>query len=97
VLQRMLERVRRQHIPNVEVTRKNSHQRVLVEASVRGSLEGGGVKSARSLFLDAQLMVPNLKGSTFRSYLRRLAQRGLIRQLGQKGNWASVPATPDHP
>ncbi|MFX4813508.1 hypothetical protein ABTB60_18915, partial [Acinetobacter baumannii] len=73
VLQRMLERVRREQIPNVEVTRKNSHQRVIAEASILRSLEAGEPKSVRALFLDAQLLVPQLKGATFRSYLHRLA------------------------
>lgn len=98
VLQRMLERVRREMIPNVDVARKNSHQRILVETSIIQSLSRGHeMRSVKSLFMDAQLMVPDLNASTFRSYLRRLSQRGLIRQIGARGGWTLEAPPPSDP
>ena len=89
VLQRLLERVRRTSAAAVDVTRKNSHARILVEHAIMQSLAAGAeVKTVKSLFLDAQLLVPGLNANTFRSYLRRLEHRGLIQQAGQRGGWA---------
>jgi hypothetical protein len=89
-LQRLLERTRHQLVPNVDVTRKNSHQRILVEKSVVDSLSAGEIRTAKTLCLDARLTIPDLKSSTFRSYLRRMQQRGLIAPMGSRGSWMLV-------
>jgi hypothetical protein len=89
VLQRLLEKVRRTSAATVDVTRKNSHARILIEHTIMKSLGASAeVRTVKSLFLDAQLVVPELNASTFRSYLRRLERRGLIQQAGQRGGWA---------
>src|SRR5262245_46696547 len=86
-LQRLLERARRQLVPNVDVTRKNSHQRILIEKSIGDALSSGEIRTAKTLYLDARLTIPDLKSSTFRSYLRRMQQRGLIEPIGSRGSW----------
>jgi hypothetical protein len=93
VLQRLLERVRRTSTGNMDVTRKNSHARIIAERAILQSLGTGvEVKTVQSLFLDAQLLIPELNASTFRSYLRRLERRGLIQQAGSRGGWAIKPS-----
>jgi DNA-binding IclR family transcriptional regulator len=87
VLQRLLEKVRKGTAPSVDVTRKNSHQRILVETVVIESLTDVEMRSARSLYLDVRHRASDVNPSTFRSYLRRMHQRGILSPIGTRGNW----------
>ena len=79
-LERMLLRIRRENIGTVEVTRKNSLGRILVENMVieRLRLAEGKTVSAAELLSAARLKDPKLKSSTFRSYLHRMKAGGTI-------------------
>ena len=90
-LQRILEGVRRRTIPNLDVTRKNSHQRIIVEdAIMRSFASTPGRRTVASLHLDVRLTLPEIKPSTFRTYLHRMARRGLLRPDGERGGWSLV-------
>ncbi len=85
----MLLKARQQNelIRRVDVTRKNSVSRILVENSVIESLkQTGRIRGTRSLYRDACLIVGTLKESTFRTILHRMKNRGLISSVAD-GKW----------
>jgi hypothetical protein len=87
--ERMLLKARQQNelVRRVDVTRKNSVPRILVETSVLESLkQTGRVRGTRSLYRDACLGVGTLKEGTFRTILHRMKNRGLISSVS-KGKW----------
>src|SRR5579872_4880134 len=72
--ERMLLKARQQNelVRRVDVTRKNSVTRILIEGSVLESLkQTGRTRGTRSLFRDARLGVDTLKENTFRTILHR--------------------------
>jgi hypothetical protein len=88
-LEQVLIRARQQDelVRRTDVTRKNSINRVLVEGAIRNSFKGLDESvAARTLYLNARLMVPSLQESTFRSYLFRMQKRGLLTPYGY-GKW----------
>jgi len=86
-LLRILSRVRHEKIVKVDITRKNSFSRIVVEHTVIQTLE----KSAKPvtthrLLSEAKSAVYGLKDSTFRSYLSRMKSRSLVVSSGL-GHW----------
>lgn len=88
-LEQVLVRARQKSamIKRTDVTRRNSIKRVLVEGAVLKSIENAKKPvKVKELLLDARLMVPALRESTFRSHLFRMKERGLLEQAGF-GKW----------
>lgn len=80
-LQRQLQKVRREEAVRTSSGRKNSGNRILVEAKVQQAL--GSAKrplSIRELYLEASSTVGNIREPTFRSYVHRMKERGIIKQ-----------------
>jgi hypothetical protein len=91
--ERLLIRARQQNllVRRSDVTRKNSINRILVEGAIVQSIErANGPVSAWNLYKDARLMVPQLKENTFRSYLFRMKERGLLTSVNT-GLWQITP------
>jgi hypothetical protein len=83
-------KLKREDLAAKEVTRKNSINRILVEKSILDQLQSGRFVSSRSLYMNAQASFYFLNNSTFRSYVRRMKERGLI-ESNRVGNWRLVP------
>ena len=89
-LEALLVRVR-QEINLHDVTRKNSIDRVLIENAILGALRPSKKPLPTNwLFLTARSITPQLRNTTFRSYLHRLKAKGLIFNSGGHGFWACV-------
>jgi len=70
------------------VNRKNSIDRMLIEASILNSLKESKYKSTKELYNIAKSVAPDLNYNTFRSHIHRLKERGLIiNQNNRKGYW----------
>ena len=92
--EQMLLKARRQNelVKRVDVTRRNSVGRVLIESSVLETLaQTGRIRGTRSLYQDACLIVGTLKEGTFRTTLHRMKNRGLIVSVGN-GKWQITPS-----
>ena len=87
-LERILVRIRGENLGAQDVTRKNSINRLLVENAILKALSerSGRPVSLSLLWQAARLTLPGLKQSTFRSYLNRLREKGLIQSSGH-GKW----------
>jgi hypothetical protein len=88
-LQRLLERSRQQDelTQRVEVTRKNSINRVVVEGSILNFLANSGKPvRAKNLYRAARSSVINLNENTFRSHLHRMKEGGKI-ECPTRGMW----------
>jgi DNA-binding transcriptional ArsR family regulator len=93
-LQRLIARFRRENIALQDVTRKNSFTRILVEKRILERLEKSeGHTTTQDLFREARAADYDLKGNTFRSYLHRLKERGLI-DSAAKGYWRLAKPLP---
>jgi hypothetical protein len=92
-LQRLVIRVRQQGLSTQDVTRKNSFDRIMAEnaiVTVLSSAPGGsrpGYVSMDEIHREVRLAVPTIKPTTFRSYLHRMKERGLIEQSDPRGHW----------
>lgn len=86
-LQRQLQKARREEAVRASDGRKNSGDRILVEAKVQQALESAkGPLSIRELYLKASFTVGTIKEPTFRSYVHRMKERGIIKQSrGRRG------------
>ena len=92
-IRRILFRVRQETKFNIDVTRKNSFNRISVEHAIIEVLKiSKKPVSTRKLAFNARSVVYNLNDSTFRSYLNRMKNRGLIVSKGS-GVWA-LPEPP---
>ena len=90
-LRRMIMRIRQQNLSAREVTRKNSLDRVLVEKKILETLGNSeGYVRARQLLLAARSVDYSLKDVTFRSYIYRLKEKGLIESGTIRGYWRLV-------
>lgn len=89
VLQKQLAKARAERTGLQEVTRKNSLNRVLAENSVVEFLrERKRPCSTKELYKNALATNYELKEATFRTYLHRMKQRGLIRSARSAvGTW----------
>jgi hypothetical protein len=82
-LQRILQRVRAESLVKVDVTRKNSYNKILVEHTIIETLKSSSKPLTTSkLSSGAKDVVYGLKDSTIRSYLFRMKERGLIVNKG---------------
>lgn len=74
-----------------DVTRKNSIDRVLIENAILEALRRSKKPvPTKWLFLTARSITPQLRNTTFRSYLHRLKAKGLIFNSAGHGFWTSV-------
>ena len=92
--ERMLLKARQQNalVKRVDVSRKNSVSRILVENSVLESLkETNRIRKTGVLYRDARLIVGTLKEATFRTILHRMKHRGLISSVSD-GKWQIAAA-----
>lgn len=87
-LERMLIRARREDVATRQSIRKNSARKILIEKVILDYLKGTMSRNvpASELKLKASGIDPTLKDSTFRSYLFRLKEVGLIETAGH-GKW----------
>lgn len=69
-------------------TRKNSMNRVLAENSVIATLRRRGVPvKTKELYINARSTNYDLKETTFRSYLHRMKNAGIIKTVKHAGQW----------
>ena len=87
-LQRLIKKIRADGLDRTDVTRKNSYNRILVENAIIKELEGSadGMTSSH-IFAAIQANHYELKGSTFRSHLLRLKQRGVLAYVDATRRW----------
>lgn len=93
-LQRVLMRLKKENVSSHEVGRRNSIDRVLVEARLLEQLrhEKTALSSSR-LYEIAKGVHPDLKESTFRSHLHRMKMKNMIRNVGsRRGVWVAFDA-----
>lgn len=91
-LQRVLTRLRRERAGGQEVGRRNSVDRVLVEARLLDYLrrENRAIPSSE-LYEAAKEVHPRLKETTFRSHLHRMKQKNIIGNAGhRRGVWVAL-------
>lgn len=94
-LQRQIAKARADRTGLQSVTRKNSINRVLAENSVIEMLRARQRPcSTRQLYLNALSTNFDLKDTTFRNYLHRMKNKGLIETAGHVGRWR-LPKTED--
>ncbi len=89
VLQRLLMNARTRGPGRPPVKRRNSIDRVMIEAAIRHALTDKTSVKSRDLYAHALATSGDLKYSTFRSYLHRMKERGLIEQRG-RGAWSLI-------
>lgn len=90
-LQRQLLKARQEASGLSEVSRKNSIMRIMIENRILDALRSSAKPlSSHELFQNARYANFELKENTFRTYLHRLKQRGLIANAGRAGRWRAV-------
>lgn len=89
-LQRQMLKARREAYAIRDVTRKNSANRVMVEERILDELRTSGkpIKN-EALFRAARSANFELKPNTFRTYLMRLKEKGLV-QNPKRGQWQII-------
>lgn len=85
-LQRLLMDSRGRGKSELVVKRRNSVDRVMVETAIRRALYGKTSVKSRDIYEHVKKVSHDLKHSTFRSYLHRMKENGLILQHG-RGAW----------
>lgn len=92
-IRRILIRVRHETKLNVDITRKNSFNRISAEHAIIETLKASKKPvSTRRIAVNVRSVVYNLNDNTYRSYLSRMKARGLIVSKGS-GVWA-LPEPP---
>ena len=92
-LQRLIARVRLGQRPLREVTRKNSFERILIEERIKEVLsEAGKPLLLSQIMARTQASTRGIKATTFRSYMHRLKERGIIASAGH-GSWKIAPSS----
>lgn len=86
VLQRLLMEARRRDGFRPPVKRRNSADRVMIETAIRRALYGKASVKSRDIYEEVKKVSSDIKHSTFRSYLHRMKEKGLILQHG-RGAW----------
>ena len=87
-LQGMITRYRQESIPLRDVSRKNSFKRIITEKKILETITMSPPHTrADAIFRAACTVHFGLKESTFRSYLHRLKERGLIEPSTVRGYW----------
>jgi hypothetical protein len=90
-LQRLLISVRNKNLGGSKDARRNSYERLVVETKILESLRQAGKRGVltKKLREEAFAINPLLKDPTYRSYLHRLKERGLIAPVtGRRGRWS---------
>jgi hypothetical protein len=89
VLRRHLAKAKAKQLGLQFIDRKNSVNRVLVENHILIFLQNSNnpIKS-RKLYINTLKILPELKESTFRSYLHRLKSKGIITNRSGAGTWS---------
>lgn len=94
-LQRLLTSARSKNKITKSVKRKNSLDRAVVEARVHEALSEGRHLKSSELRKKVASVVFSINESTFRSYLHRMKEKGIIiNHNGQRGVWA-LPNKPN--
>jgi hypothetical protein len=94
-LRQLLLKVRRENVSLRDVTRKNSFDRILIENRILETLKAASKDVPTSkLYWAAQIINPQLRNSTFRSYLHRLKTKGLIAPGTDHGHWVARQGSP---
>ena len=84
-LERLLLDARRENAAKTEAVRRNSGKRILVENSILKTLRrSNSPVSNRDLYLNARLVVFDLKETTFRSHIKRMKDAGKIVPKGNR-------------
>jgi hypothetical protein len=87
-LQRLITRVRGKRIKAMDVTRRNSIDRIIVEDRISEILRKFDYPVVGSfLFNDIRSIIPAMNKSTFRSHLNRMKNKGMINPSGRRGYW----------
>lgn len=86
VLKRLLVEARGRGGFEPVVKRRNSTDRVIIESAIRRSLYGKTSVKSRDIYDQVKKVSYDLKHSTFRSYLHRMKEKGIISQHG-RGAW----------
>jgi chorismate mutase len=91
-LQRQLMKARWENDSLKDVSRKNSGNRVMIETRVIDALEKTRSKpySSSELYQEALKANFELKENTFRTYLHRMKEKGIIESAG-RGLWRKNP------
>lgn len=90
-LQRLLLKTRQNNIQNRQVTRKNSINRILVENTILETIRRSESAVNNNQLYNATLIVlNNLNKSTFRTYIKRMKDAGLIVSKGR--SWTIAPS-----
>ena len=91
-LERLLWRARRENGVSRDVARKNSVTRILGEEQVIQALrQAAKPLSAQVLYVHVSRVVPNLNRSTFRTHLKRMRDKAIIRQRPVHGGSWELP------
>ena len=90
-VQRILFRVRQQNPATHDVTRRSSFDRLLVEDKILDILRNSeGYVRVDEIHQAVRSVVRDLKSSTFRSYLHRMKEKGLIEASYARGHWRII-------
>jgi hypothetical protein len=74
-----------------DVSRKNSGTRIMVEQRILDALHTAtGPLGNKALFAEARKANFELKATTFRTYLLRLSEKGMIQRADKRGLWKPV-------
>jgi hypothetical protein len=89
-LQQLIIRVRDKKSKTIDVTRRNSIDRLLVQDRILGVMQKIKTPIFGGYLFDAvRSIVPGMNNSTFRSHLHRMKNRGMIKPSGRRGYWIS--------
>ncbi len=80
-----------------KVTRKNGYNKKLAEDCITTALTGKNWVSSALLFREARRVIYDLKDVTFRGYLSRMKDKGLVENNGKRGQWRLVANKPKLP
>lgn len=86
VLQRLLIKARWERDVLFDVTRKNSANRIMIERRIIDFLKKEKSASVSHLYKESLKINYNLKYNSFRTYINRMKQKGLIESSGW-GRW----------
>jgi DNA-binding transcriptional ArsR family regulator len=87
-LERLIIRIRDGRARVLDVTRRNSLDRILVESKVYEIVSGHKTPVlGRYIFEEIVSILPSMKSSTFRSHLHRMKDKGIIKISDQRGFW----------
>ena len=74
-----------------EVGRINSDQRILIELSIIDFLSGKNyLTNWKDIYKEAKKVKPDLKATTFRTYLNRLKEKGYLYYNSSPSGWGII-------